>query len=487
MEGEGRAGCLAVHRATTGISVSNPVKRRYVAQLEDLQPTVKVIVTETNQDESEPNADKPRKPRKSDLSKCVKEGEERPVGLVQGTNTQQVIYLGETVGLDLSVKGSEGAQVSEVEASPSLGRWSEEEGGSADPVYYVQCPECNKKLKQKSYRSHVRTHTGVKQFKCDLCDDRFTRKNDVMRHKRLIHEKPRDFQCEQCQKYFVSQENLVLHVEKHKTEMKCKVCDHSFGKKEYYDNHIRYVHPNGGHVTEQHNPHDIEESNELNGDGTADRQGFLEVKKSEPAPVILRKADPRKFEDLAQNDLKIIYLGAPDADEPANPGAPVPAPVTKQEVPPPPPPIIVDSYGKAAKTDDTIQIVDDSGNVGQILKISDGTFMILDCKDTPPAKAAATEESPVGSSNYTTATTDTTILQDAVQTLIDAVQELIQTHESWEEEGPAPDKVVEAPPEEAAVSATEGAVEQVEGLSEEVWSRLRSEYPGAEFVVVTDQ
>ena len=78
-------------------------------------------------------------------------------------------------------------------------------------------------------------------------------------------------------------------------------------------------------------------------------------------------------------------------------------------------------------------------------------------------------------------------MQDAVQTLIDAVQELIQTHESWEEEGPAADKVVEAPPEEAAVSATEGAVEQVEGLSEEVWSRLRSEYPGAEFVVVTDQ
>ena len=28
---------------------------------------------------------------------------------------------------------------------------------------------------------------------------------------------------------------------------------------------------------------------------------------------------------------------------------------------------------------------------------------------------------------------------------------------------------------------------QVEGLTEEVWTSLRKEYPGAEFVVVTDQ
>ena len=28
---------------------------------------------------------------------------------------------------------------------------------------------------------------------------------------------------------------------------------------------------------------------------------------------------------------------------------------------------------------------------------------------------------------------------------------------------------------------------QVEGLTEEVWTSLRREYPGAEFVVVTDQ
>ena len=112
--------------------------------------------------------------------------------------------------------------------------------------------------------------------------------------------------------------------------------------------------------------------------------------------------------------------------------------------------------------------------------------------------------------------------------MIDAVQELIQTHEAFEEEGGSAEKdakddmkgdvgvpndeVSEANGEtkeeegdnDKAVSEVEGVrVEnltlggqvggvtikggQVEGLTEEVWTSLRREYPGAEFVVVTDQ
>ena len=111
-------------------------------------------------------------------------------------------------------------------------------------------------------------------------------------------------------------------------------------------------------------------------------------------------------------------------------------------------------------------------------------------------------------------------LQDAVQTLIDAVQELIQTHEAFEEEGGSAEKDAKenkanvgtaevsetkvGDNEEEAVNEVEGVrVEnltlggqvggvtlkggQVGGLTEEVWTSLRREYPGAEFVVVTDQ
>ena len=102
--------------------------------------------------------------------------------------------------------------------------------------------------------------------------------------------------------------------------------------------------------------------------------------------------------------------------------------------------------------------------------------------------------------------------------MIDAVQELIQTHEAFEEEsgsaekdakenGVSTVKVSEANnggAKEDTVSEAEGVrVEnltlggevggvtikggQGEGLTEEVWTSLRREYPGAEFVVVTDQ
>ena len=398
---EGRSGGLGVVRATSTISLSNPVKRRFIAPLDDVQPTIKVIVTETHQDGCEVSLDKPRKPRKENLAKLVKNPEQpapapappptslQPAGLGV-VSSQQVIYLGDTVGLDLSVKGSQG-QLQQKENPSSLGRWSEEEVGVSDPVYYVQCPECNKKLKQKSYRSHVRTHTGVKQFKCDLCDDRFTRRNDVMRHKRLIHEKPRDFQCEQCQKYFVSQENLVLHLEKHKTEMKCRVCDHGFGKKEYYDNHIKYVHPDGGHsVTEETKVTGTEKPKELT-EEAIDDPGYAEGHKTDTPPVILRKADPRKFEDLAQKDLKIIYLGESQETKSVAPVV-IPKPVLQ----PSPAPIVIENI---SKRDEPIQIIDDSGNICQIQKVSDGSFMLVNCKEAPTVhqakEIASSDESPV--------------------------------------------------------------------------------------------
>merc|ERR1712025_1336461 len=160
-------------------------------------------------------------------------------------------------------------------------------------------PECKKRLKQKSYRSHLRTHLGVKQFKCDLCGDGFTRKNDVKRRMKLIHEKPRNFKCDICQKYFVTEENLKCHKNKHKNEMKCQVCNHGFGKREYFDNHIKFVHPAG------------------------DRNNVIEVSDEdinpddpdpEPDPIILRRKEKRKsqnddipFHDMKQS--KVILLG----------------------------------------------------------------------------------------------------------------------------------------------------------------------------------
>ena len=51
------------------------------------------------------------------------------------------------------------------------------------------------------------------------------------------------------------------------------------------------------------------------------------------------------------------------------------------------------------KRDEPIQIIDDSGNVCQIQKVSDGSFMLVNCKEAPVAihqtKEVSSDESPV--------------------------------------------------------------------------------------------
>jgi hypothetical protein len=46
-----------------------------------------------------------------------------------------------------------------------------------------QCPECDKKFTRRhNLNSHLRTHTGVKPFKCGICAENFTRKDLRDRH-----------------------------------------------------------------------------------------------------------------------------------------------------------------------------------------------------------------------------------------------------------------------------------------------------------------
>jgi len=121
---------------------------------------------------------------------------------------------------------------------------SDEDGaGGKKKGKMVSCPQCHKKMKPKSLKPHMKTHLGLKQFKCDLCGDGFTRKNDVKRHKKLIHEKQRNIQCTICKKYFLSEEKLESHNIFHKAKLVCKICGLKFSKLELYKNHLNFIHP----------------------------------------------------------------------------------------------------------------------------------------------------------------------------------------------------------------------------------------------------
>lgn len=110
---------------------------------------------------------------------------------------------------------------------------------------YVECNMCFKMLKESSIKQHYKTHTGEKPYHCDECNARFTRKGDVDRHRKLVHKNLKPFKCQKCGKEFSDRKNLKVHLQNHDKAIyyTCNTCDFKFGKREYYENHIRYIHP----------------------------------------------------------------------------------------------------------------------------------------------------------------------------------------------------------------------------------------------------
>ncbi|KAF2357446.1 Zinc finger C2H2-type, partial [Trinorchestia longiramus] len=119
-----------------------------------------------------------------------------------------------------------------------------------DPLNYVECSVCFKKIKESSMKQHHKTHTGARPHRCDVCGTRFTRRGDVCRHKRVVHGKFRPYVCRKCDKKFPDRSLLISHLINHDktTFYECSICNFKFGRREYFDNHIRYIHPTARQV-----------------------------------------------------------------------------------------------------------------------------------------------------------------------------------------------------------------------------------------------
>ena len=52
----------------------------------------------------------------------------------------------------------------------------------------LQCRFCGKKVKTpKGLEAHERNHTGVKPFKCSVCEGAFVSKGALQQHERGVH------------------------------------------------------------------------------------------------------------------------------------------------------------------------------------------------------------------------------------------------------------------------------------------------------------
>lgn len=82
------------------------------------------------------------------------------------------------------------------------------------------------------------------QWMCSLCNRSFTRKYDMYRHVRGIHESLRPFVCELCTRKFKQRSHLNAHVRvvHDKVSFKCDYCDKRFGSKSNLKKHARVVH-----------------------------------------------------------------------------------------------------------------------------------------------------------------------------------------------------------------------------------------------------
>ena len=98
----------------------------------------------------------------------------------------------------------------------------------------IECLSCHRIMKPNSLKAHLKTHAHERPHACDLCDARFTRRGDLERHIKVVHNKDRPFKCSKCHRTFGDKKNLRWHLSNHDRKLfhHCQVSINSTSYKE---------------------------------------------------------------------------------------------------------------------------------------------------------------------------------------------------------------------------------------------------------------
>ncbi|EEZ98857.1 zinc finger protein 624 [Tribolium castaneum] len=103
-----------------------------------------------------------------------------------------------------------------------------------------QCNLCSRDFITKSHLDvHLLKHTGTKPFTCNICQKSFSERSKLNRHS-LLHSTVKPYMCSECGKAFRSKESLKIHTLIHRGEKpySCRVCNISFNNTSNLNKHL---------------------------------------------------------------------------------------------------------------------------------------------------------------------------------------------------------------------------------------------------------